>query len=404
MAKNDIVVAVDIGTSKVITLIGEIQEDRRIEVIGYGESPSKGLLKGIVTDIEKTVEAVGDSYEQATQMCGVSPRDVFLAVSGPHVKGQKNHSSKAIKHGEVTQEDIDMILEDAQAIPIEPDRIRLHCLIQEYSIDKQEGIRVPLGMSGVRLEANAFIVHALKSATENFIKCCTKSGLEVIKPVLSPLASAYSVLTEDEKKLGVAVVDIGAGTSDILIYYKDMVVFTSVIGFGGDYITQDIASGLKTPTYEAESLKKRYGCAIPSSVDEDEMVDVPTLGETGIRPRSRQMLCNIIEARTEEILHFIHKELIRSDYMELLGAGVVLTGGVTSMPGVAELAEPIFEAPVRIGVPRFVEGYPELIKDPSMSTATGTLMLGAEHLHDKKKRRRGNKTWLSSFLDWLFGE
>ena len=403
MAKNDIIVGLDVGTHKVAAMVGELHEDGDLEIIGIGVAPSTGITKGVVTDIEATVDAITRAVTEARQMAGVSIGEVYLSISGAHIRGLNSHGALAIKHSEITQEDVDQVLEQAQAVAMPPDREMLHCLVQEYIVDNQEGIRVPLGMSGIRLEAKTFLVNASKSATDNFIKCCQKCNLEVVKPILSPLASARAVLTEDERNLGVALVDVGAGTSDVIVYYKDAVVYTGVLSYGGAYITSDIAMGLRTPMQDAEELKKRFGHAVPSRVDKDETISVPRVGGGEVRTQSRQTLCTIIDARTEEILKLIKQEIEKSEYQDLIGAGIVLTGGVTNMEGVLDLADEIFGMPVRIGVPRFVSGYPELVQNPDYATTVGLVNLGVSHTCDQRKRASGvgGRFW-HRLIHWLF--
>jgi len=401
MVKANIVVGLDVGSSKVAAMAGEVKDDGTIEIIGVGFAPSPGISKGVVTSIESTVEAINKAVTEAKMMAGVTIGEAYLSLSGAHIRGANSNGTLPIKHPEISQEDVDQVLEQAQAVAMPVDRMPLHCLVQEFIVDTQDGIKVPLGMSGVRLEAKTFLVNTSRGATENFIKCCQKCGIEVSAPVLSPLASAYSVLTEDERNLGVVLVDIGAGTSDIIIYYRNAVVFTSVLSLGGSYITNDIAMGLRTPMADAEDLKKRYGHAVPARVDADEVIDVPRVGGKEIRQKSRQTLCSIIEARTEEILNMVKEEIEKSAYRDLVGAGVVLTGGVTNMGGVLELADEIFNMPVRIGMPRFVSRYPELVENPEFATTVGLLYYGAEQLAEQRKRRRGSNHFLSRFVQWI---
>ncbi|RJO68646.1 MAG: cell division protein FtsA [Myxococcales bacterium] len=377
--RGDIIVGLDIGTTKVATLVGEVKDDGKIEVIGLGTHPSKGMQKGVITEIESTVEAIQKAVAEAELMAGIQVQSVFAGIAGHHIRGFNSHGIVAVKGKEITRVDVDRVLEQAKAVAIPIDRQVLHAIVQEYLIDSQDGIKVPLGMSGIRLEAKVHIVTSAISAAQNIVRCCNKAGLAVADIVLEPLASSLAVLTDDERDLGVALVDVGGGTADLIIYLKGSVVHTSVLPMGGEFITHDIAIGLSTPMASAEKIKRDHGCAMACMVDKGEMIDVPKVGSGDPKVISRQVLCDIIEARAEEIFTLIHKEIRKTGLEDLLGAGVVLTGGVANLPGVGKLAEELMDVPVRVAVPNGVAGLVDLLRNPIHATGVGLLHYAAKH-------------------------
>ncbi|MBI2357905.1 MAG: cell division protein FtsA [Deltaproteobacteria bacterium] len=373
--KSTLIVGLDIGTSKVCAVVGEVTE-RGLEVIGVGTHPSQGLRKGVVINIESTVNSIKRAVEEAELMAGCEINSVFAGIAGGHVKGFNSHGVVAVKNKEVTQRDIDRVIDAAKAVAIPMDREVLHILPQEYIIDDQDGIKEPLGMSGVRLEAKVHIVTGAVTCAQNVIKCCNRTGLNVADIALEPLASAEAVLTPEEKELGVVLVDMGGGTTDIALFHDGAVKHTSVLGVGGNHLTSDIAAGLRTPIGEAERIKQRYGCARTSMVGKDERVEVPSVGGRGPRTISRQILCEIIEPRLEEMFQLIQREIAKSGYEGSLVSGMVLTGGSTLLPGMIEMAEEVFGMPVRLGVPIQVGGLIDVVSSPIYATGVGLVLYG----------------------------
>lgn len=380
--RNNLVVGLDIGTSKVCAMVGEITE-RGMEIIGVGSHISHGLRKGVVIDIESTVNSIKKAVEEAELMAGCEINSVFTGIAGGHIKGFNSHGIVAVKNKEVTQRDIERVIEAAKAVAIPMDREVLHILSQEYIIDDQDGIKEPLGMSGVRLEAKVHIVTGAVTSAQNIIKCCNRTGLNVANIALEPLASAEAVLTSEEKELGVALVDMGGGTTDIALFHDGVVKHTVVLAIGGNHLTSDIAAGLRTPISEAERIKQRYGCAQTSMVPKDERVEVPSVGGRSPRTISRQILCEIIEPRLEEIFQLIHQEIAKSGYAGLLASGVVMTGGSTLLPGMVEMAEQVFSRPVRLGVPTHVGGLIDVISSPIYATGVGLVLFYGMKRQDK---------------------
>ena len=377
--KGDIIVGLDIGTTKVAVVVGEVKDDGQIDVIGFGTHPSKGMQKGVVAEIEPTVESIRAAVEDAQLMCSMDIRNVYIGIAGQHIRGFNSHGAIAVKGREITQSDVEQVLEQAKAVAIPLDRQALHAIVQEYQVDDQNSIRTPLGMGGIRLGAKVHIVTGTINSVRNIERCCNKAGLSVADIVLEPLASAMAVLTEDERKLGVALVDIGGGTSDLIVYLKGSVVHTSVLPIGGEFITYDIAVGLGTPMANAEEIKHEHGCAMACMVEKGEQIDVPKVGSGVIKHISRQVLCDIIEARTEEIVNMIYKEIRMTGLEELLGAGVVLTGGATKLKGMETLAEELMELPVRCAVPRGVVGLTKPMEDPRYATSIGLLQYASRY-------------------------
>lgn len=372
-------VGLDIGTSKIVAIVAEVLEEGRLNIIGMGQVPSRGLKRGMVVNIESTVQAIQRALEEAQLMADCKINEVYTGIAGSHIKGVNSHGMVAIKDREVTQADIDRVIETARAVSIPPDHQVLHILTQEFSIDGQEGVREPLGMSGVRLEAKVHIVTGAISAAQNVAKCVRRCGLEVSDLVLQPMASATAVLSEDEKELGVCLIDIGGGTTDIAVYVNGAIRHTAVIPIAGDQITNDIAMALRTPTKEAEDIKIQHGVALVGMADPAQMIEVPGVGERGPRQMSRATLAEVIEPRVEELFQLVQQELRRSGFEEM-STGIVITGGASLMPGMVELAEEVFHLPVRIGVPKYVGGLAEVVKNPRFSTGVGLLLYGKEQM------------------------
>jgi cell division protein FtsA len=374
------IVGLDIGTSKVVAVVGEVDLDGSIEIVGIGSHPSRGMKKGVVVDIESTVNAIQRAVEEAELMAGCQIHSVYVGIAGSHIRSMNSHGIVAIKDGEVVAADIDRVLDAAQAVAIPADQKILHVLPQEYVIDNQGGIKEPLGMSGVRLEAKVHLVTCAVNAAQNIEKCIQRCGLEVDGIILEQLASNFSVITDDERNLGVCLVDIGGGTSDIAIFTDGSIRHTGVIPIAGDQVTNDIAMALRTPTQHAEEIKIRYACALTQLAGADETIKVPSVGDRPPRDLSRQSLAEVVEPRYDELFTLIQAELRKSGYEELIPAGVVLTGGTSKMEGAVELAEEIFHMPVRLGSPQRARGLHDIIRNPIYATAVGLLIFGA---HDE---------------------
>jgi len=392
--KSSLIVGLDIGTSKVCAVVGEMTE-RGMEIIGVGSHPSQGLRKGVVINIESTVDSIKKAVEEAELMAGCEINSVFTGIAGGHIKGFNSHGIVAVKNKEVTQRDVDRVIDAAKAVAIPMDREVLHILPQEYLIDDQDGIKEPLGMSGVRLEAKVHIVTGAVTSAQNIIKCCNRTGLNVVDMALEPLASAEAVLTPEERELGVALVDMGGGTTDIALFHDGAVKHTAVLAIGGNHLTSDIAAGLRTPIGEAEPIKQRYGYARTSMVTKDERVEVPSVGGRNSRTISRQILCEIIEPRLEEIFQLIRREIAKSGYEGSLASGVVMTGGSTLLPGMIEMAEQLFSMPVRLGVPTHVGGLVDVVSSPIYATGVGLVLYGM---------KRQEKNFFRIREDNLFGK
>ena len=375
---KNLIVGLDIGTSKIVAIVSEISPEGKLEIIGMGSHPSRGLKKGVVVNIESTVNAIQRALEEAELMADCKIREVYTGIAGSHIKSFNSHGMVAIKEKEVSQMDVERVVETAKAVNIPTDQQILHILNQEFIIDGQEDVREPLGMSGMRLEVKVHIVTGAISAAQNIVKCVRRCGLVERDLILQPLASAMAVLSEDEKDLGVCLVDIGGGTADIAVFSQGAIRHTAVIPIAGDQITNDIAMALRTPTKEAEDIKMRYGCALRQLADPTEMIEVPGVGERGARQLSRQTLAEVIEPRVEELYSLIQAELRRSRFEELLSSGIVITGGSSAMAGMVELGEEVFHMPVRLGIPQYVGGLAEVVRTPRFSTGVGLLLMGLE--------------------------
>ena len=379
--EHKMIVGLDIGTSKVVAIVGEVTSDGVIEVVGIGSHPSRGMKKGVVINIESTVQSIQRAVEEAELMAGCQIHSVYVGIAGSHIRSLNSHGIVAIRDREVFSLDLERVIDAAQAVAIPADQKILHILPQEYVIDNQEGIKEPLGMSGVRLEAKVHLVTCAVNAAQNIEKCIRRCGLEVEDIILEQLASSYAVLTEDEKELGVCLVDIGGGTTDIAIFTEGSIRHTGVIPIAGDQVTNDIAMALRTPTQHAEDIKIKYACALTQLAGAGETIKVPSVGERPPRDLSRQALAEVVEPRYDELFTLVQAELRRSGYEDLIPAGVVLTGGTSKMEGVGELAEEIFHMPVRIGVPHGVEGLTDIVKNAIFSTGVGLLQYGLKQQH-----------------------
>ncbi len=375
-ADKNLIVGLDIGTSKVVAIVGEVTLDGDIEVVGIGTHPSRGLKKGVVVNIESTVQSIQRAVEEAELMAGCEIHAVFTGIAGSHIRSLNSHGIVAIRDSEVVQGDVDRVIDAARAVAIPADQKVLHILPQEFIIDNQEGIREPIGMSGVRLEAKVHMVTGAVSAAQNIVKCVRRCGLEVDDIILQQLASAQAVLTEDEKDLGVCLVDIGGGTTDIAVFLNGAIHHTAVIPIAGDQVTNDIAVALRTPTHHAEDIKIKYACALTQMANADETIEVPSVGDRPPRRLVRQRLAEVVEPRYEELFTLIQAELKRSGFEELIAAGIVLTGGSSKLAGTVELAEEVFHMPVRLGVPQYVTGLTDVVSNPIYATGVGLLLFG----------------------------
>jgi cell division protein FtsA len=375
---KNLIVGLDIGTSKIVAIVSEVTADGALNVIGLGTQPSRGLKKGVVVNIEATMASIQRVLEEAELMADCKISEVYTGIAGSHIRGFNSHGMVAIKEKEVTQADIDRVIETAKAIAIPNDQQILHVLPQEFIIDGQEDVKEPLGMSGVRLEVKVHIVTGAVSAAENITKCVRRCGLAVRDLILQPLASSLAVLSDDEKELGVCLIDIGGGTTDIAVFTGGSIRHTAVIPIAGDQVTNDIAMALRTPTKEAEDLKRSYGCALKQLASATDIIEVPGVGERGPRQLSRQTLAEVIEPRIEELFALVHANLRQSGFEELISSGIVLTGGSSVMKGMVELGEEIFHMPVRVGLPYYTGGLADVVRNPRYSTAVGLLFEGRE--------------------------
>ncbi len=401
---RNLVVGLDIGTSKIVAIVAEVVPDGSFEVIGLGSHPSRGLKKGVVANIETTVNAIQRALEEAELMADCKIHEVYTGIAGSHIKGFNSDGMVPIKDKEVTEKDVERVMEAAKAVNIPADQQILHILNQEFIIDGQEDVREPVGMSGIRLEVKVHIVTGAVSAAQNIVKCVHRCGLEVRDLILQPLASAMAVLSEDEKDLGVCLVDIGGGTTDIAVFTHGAIRHTAVIPIAGDQITNDIAMALRTPTKSAEDIKCRYGCALRSLTDTHEMVEVPDVGNRGSRQLSKQTLAEVIEPRAEELYCMVQAELRRSGFEELLSSGIVITGGSASLRGMVELGEEIFHMPVRLGLPNYHGNLKDVIHTPRYSTGIGLILAGIEqmqHQHGSRLQGGSAKQIFSRMKGWF---
>ena len=382
--EKNLIVGLDIGTSKVVAIVGELTTNQELEIIGIGYHPSRGLKKGVVVNIESTVQSIQRAVEEAELMAGCQIHSVYAGIAGSHIRSLNSHGIVAIRDKEVAQGDLERVIDAARAVAIPADQKILHILPQEFIIDNQEGIKEPIGMSGVRLESRVHMVTGAVSAAQNIVKCVRRCGLEVDDIILEQLASSQAVLAEDEKDLGVCLVDIGGGTTDIAIFTDGAIRHTAVIPIAGDQVTNDIAVALRTPTQFAEELKIKYACALAQLASASETIEVPSVGERPPRRLARQTLAEVIEPRYEELLSLVQAELRRSGYEDLIAAGVVLTGGSSKMEGLVELAEEVFHVPVRLGVPQAVTGLADVVRNPVYATGVGLLFCGRQNMGERQ--------------------
>jgi cell division protein FtsA len=373
---NKRIVGLDIGTSKVAAIVAEIAPDGEVEIIGIGSHPSRGMKKGVVVNIESTVQSIQRAIEEAELMAGCQIEAVYAGIAGSHVRSLNSHGIVAIRDREVFQQDIERVIDAAQAVAIPADQKVLHILPQEYLVDNQEGVREPLGMSGVRLEAKVHLVTCAVNAAQNIEKCIERCGLEVKDVILEQLASSYAVLSDDERELGVCLVDIGGGTTDIAIFTEGAIRHTAVIPIAGDQVTNDIAMALRTPTQYADEIKIKYACALTQLARPEEIIKVPGVGDKPPKELSRQALAEVVEPRYDELFTLVQAEIRRSGFEDLLAAGIVLTGGSSKMEGVVELAEEIFHMPVSLGSPKHVTGLKDIVRNPIYATGVGLVLYG----------------------------
>ena len=382
---KEFIVGLDIGTTKVVALVAEITPEGSLNIIGMGSQDSRGLRKGVVVNIEETVATISRVMQEVELMADCRIKDVYTGIAGSHIRSFNSNGMVAIKDKEVTPADIERVIETARAMPIPADQEILHILTQEFIIDDQDGIREPIGMSGFRLEVKVHIVTGAVSAAQNIVKCVRRCGLEVCDLVLQPLASSYAVLSEDEKDLGVCLVDIGGGTTDLAVWTQGAIRHTAVIPIAGDQVTNDIAMALRTPTREAEDIKRKFGCALSDLADPEDALDVAGVDDRPSRRLSRRALADVIQPRVEELYELIQAELRRAGFEEVLSSGIVLTGGASVMPGMIELGEEVFHMPVRLGIPKYYGALADVVQNPRFATACGLLM------EAQVQRKRGLK-------------
>ncbi len=377
---KNLIVGLDIGTSKIVAIVAELQPEGTIKVIGLGQHISRGLKKGVVINIESTMQSIQRALEEAELMADCKINNVYTGIAGSHIKSLNSHGMVKIKDAEVTQMDVDRVIETARAIALPADQQILHILTQEFIIDGQEDVREPLGMSGMKLEVKVHIVTGAVAAAQNIVKCIKRCGIEVSDLILQPLASSLAVLTEDEKELGVCLVDIGGGTTDIAVFKQGAIRHTAVVPIAGDQMTNDVAVAFRTPTQSAEDIKVKHGCALRQLADPREVVEVP--GVDGREPRqlSVQTLAEVLEPRVVELYEMVLNELRRSGMEEMIASGVVITGGSAMMRGMVELGEEIFHMPVRMGLPRYVGGLSEVVSNPRYATGVGLVLMGKQQL------------------------
>jgi cell division protein FtsA len=405
--RDPFVVGLDIGTTKICAVVGEVVEGQ-VNIIGLGTYPSKGLRKGVVINIESTVQSIKKAIEEAELMAGCHITSVYAGIAGGHIKGINSHGVIAVKNREIGPNDVKRVIDAASAVAIPMDREVIHIIPQEFVVDDQDGIKDPVGMSGVRLEGRVHIITGAITSAQNIIKCANRAGLDVDDIVLEQLGSSDAVLTPEEKELGVAIIDIGGGTTDLVIFANGSIKHTAVISLAGSHITSDISMGLRTPIEEAEKIKKRYGCSLTSMVRKDETIEVPSVGGRKPRILSRQTLTEIIEPRVEEILTLVHDEVLRTGYANLIASGIILTGGSAILEGVPELAEQIFNLPVRRGAPTGIGGLIDLVSSPIYATGVGLVLYGSRNMAQSRFKVGENnifskvthrmKEWIGEFF------
>lgn len=398
------IVGLDIGTNKVAAIVGEINADNELEIIGIGTHNSRGLKKGVVVNIESTVQSIQRAVEEAELMAGCHIETVYAGIAGSHIRSLNSHGIVAIRDREVYPQDVERVIDAAQAMAIPADQKILHILPQEYVIDSQEGVKEPLGMSGVRLEAKVHLVTCAVNAAQNIEKCIERCGLNVQDVILEQLASSYSVLSDDERDLGVCLIDIGGGTTDIAIFTDGAIRHTAVIPIAGDQVTNDIAMALRTPTQNAEDIKIKYACALTQLAQADETIKVPGVGDKPDRELSRQALAEVVEPRYDELFTLIQSELRRSGFEDLIAAGIVLTGGAAKMEGVIDLAEEIFHMPVSLGSPHNISGLKDIVQNPIYATGVGLLLYGQEREAENPNSVRNQGAGLGARIKRWFSE
>lgn len=403
---KNLIVGLDIGTSKIVSIVAELQPEGGLKVIGLGQHASKGLRKGVVVNIDSTVQAIQRALEEAELMADCKITSVFTGIAGSHIKSLNSHGMVKIKDAEVMQADVDRVVETARAIALPTDQQILHILTQEFIIDGQEDVREPIGMSGMKLEVKVHIVTGAVSAAQNIVKCVKRCGLEVSDLVLQPLASSMATLTEDEKELGVCLVDIGGGTTDIAVFKQGAIRHTAVVPIAGDQITNDVAVAFRTPTQSAEDIKVKYGCALRQLADAKEIVEVPGVDGRDPRQLSLQTLAEVIEPRVVELYEFVLNELRRSGMEEMIASGIVITGGSSLMKGMVELGEEIFHMPVRLGMPRYVGGLSEVVSNPRYATGVGLVLMGKQqverHIQGQLESSSFERVW-EKMRSWFQG-
>jgi cell division protein FtsA len=403
--EKSLVVGLDVGTSKIVAIVGESQPDGTVEVIGIGSHPSTGLRRGVVVDMASTEHAIQRAVEEAELMAGCEIHSVFAGISGSHIRSLNSDGTVAIKDKEVSEGDVERVLEAARAVPVAADQKILHVLPQEYVIDNQDGIRQPIGMAGVRLEAHVHVVTAALSATQNISKCVARCGLSVDELIMQPLAASYAVLTADEKDLGVCLVDIGAGTTDIAVFTDGAIRHTACIPIAGDQVTNDIAVALRTPTQHAEDIKIKYACALVQLARNDESIQVPSVGDRTSRQLARQTLAQVVEARYRELFSLIQAELRRSGFENMIAAGLVMTGGASRIEGAEELAEEMFHMPVRLATPRYVTGLSDVVNNAIHATGVGLLLYGNQADSNRNLLAASSgETFFDRVRSWFRGE
>jgi cell division protein FtsA len=403
--ENSLVVGLDIGTSKIVAIVGEMQADGSVEVIGLGSHPSRGLKRGVVVDMASTEQAIQRAVEEAELMAGCEIHSVFAGISGNHIRSLNSDGTVAIKDKEVSDGDVERVLDAARAVPVAADQIILHAMPQEYVLDNQDGIREPRGMAGVRLEAHVHVVTAAQSATKNIEKCVARCGLTVDELIMQPLAASFAVLSEDEKDLGVCLVDMGAGTTDIAVFTDGAIRHTACIPIAGDQVTNDIAVALRTPTQHAEDIKLKYACCLEQLAGSDENIQVPSVGDRTSRRMGRRTLAQVVEARYRELYSLVQAELRRSGLESMIASGLVMTGGASKMEGAVDLAEEIFHMPVRLATPQYVSGLSDVVSNPEHATGVGLLLYGSRADSGRGLAGTGGgDSFLGRVRSWFRGE
>jgi len=404
MPKNNYIVGLDIGTKKTAAIIGEITEDKKIEIIGIGTTDSRGLRKGVVVNLEATVNAIKKAQEEAELMAGVEIDSAFVGISGAHIKSFNSRGVIAVsgKNKEINPEDIERVIDQSKAVSIPPDREIIHIIPQEFVVDEQDGIKDPLGMSGIKLEVNVHIVTSATTSVQNLKTCIERAGIEIERIILNQIAASSSTLTHDERELGVGMIDMGGGTTEVAIFERGSLWYTSIIPIGGDNFTNDIAVGLRTPIPEAEKIKKKFGCVSSPMLDEQDTIEVPSVGR-GKKPRilSRQLLADIIQPRAEEIFRLVDNDIKRMGYEKSLNSGIVLTGGTALLEGLEEVAEEIFDLPVRRGDPSGIGGLAERVNTPDYAASVGLILFGYNQWKEKTLSKDRKRSLWVKFKDWL---